>query len=186
MNSSAAQSINRRRIKFIDERLQRNLLIALVMLEVLLVVIAVLYINHGFREIIESRLYSIHPAGSAAVSAETWLISKAVLGLLLANLLVLMLADTLWRRQTKQLLDELRASSARMHVLDLRDVGGGEPPADHQLLNLLNRWQAKERKIWSEVHQALLEIDPASPAESLNDQLMQMKRLLETRRSWKH
>lgn len=134
----------RRRIRYIDRTLQRRLLAAFILLEVLLVVAGLLYLHSSLEAVLEESLYRIHLADAEPIFSLLLRETALVLGgLLLVNLAVLGFANWLWTRYVDSILRPFSGLLARTAGLDLSEDAG--IPPRHQVLVLALAWRAAER-----------------------------------------
>jgi hypothetical protein len=164
-NSAGAKA--RRRIRYIDRTLQKRLLAAFIMLEVLLVIAGLVYLHGSLEAVLEENLYRIHLANSEPIFS--LLLHKTALvlgGLLLANIVALGFANWLWTRYVESILRPFSDLLERTGRLDLSVDAGIQPR--HQVLVLALAWREAERARCRRIREVLRNLssdaDHASPS----------------------
>lgn len=168
---------DRRSIRYIDVQLQRWLMLALVLLELLILVVGVGYLYFGFNAILEARLYSIHLPEGGGVQPEILLIIKVVGAMFLVNIVALVIADQLWRRQVNGVLMGFRESSRRIGGLDFRDTGSA---GHHELTILTQQWREQERAHWLRLEAEIVSLDSSDGAR-VSGALLRLKQQIAAR-----
>ena len=145
MNTQAQSSRKIRQIKYVDQRIQFSLMIALLLLEVVMLIGALAYLNGEFKTIIEDSLYRIHPLPHAdTVRMMLAALAKVVLLLMVFNIIAVFLADRIWATYIGSVLRLFRKVICSIWDLDLRLT-----PAEathHEVLELALKWHANERQ----------------------------------------
>lgn len=173
---------HQRKIHYIDHVLQKWLLIALVVLEVIVVSVAgaILYIK--LNTIVDESLYRIHFAGQPSIF--TVLLKESLLilgGLVAANLLALFIADRLWSHYVRNILLALRGLLSSTRDLELRaDV---DVPQRHKVLALALAWRHAERAHHLALHDSLntlesVAMEPSASDEAFRASLLAVRRCL--------
>lgn len=145
MNSSPTPSLrHQRKTHYIDHLLQKWLLIALVVLEVVVLSVAGAILYTRLNTIVDESLYRVHFAGQPSMFSVLFKESLLILaGLLAANLVALFAADRIWSHYVQGILLALRGLLTRTGDLDLREDAKG--PQRHQVLALALAWREAER-----------------------------------------
>ena len=141
-----------RKIKYIDHVLQKWLLLALVVLEVIVLSVAgaILYVR--LNGIIDDNLYRVHFGGQPSMFMVLLNQSLRIIGGMIAvNLLALFVADRIWVHYVRAILSELRRQFACVRALDFRDDQDVHPR--HKVLALAQDW----RRVEKERHLAMLQ-----------------------------
>jgi len=131
---------------FIDRGLQGRLILLMVALEIILLAIAMFYLNYRFASIIEHDLYAIHRISQAdmlSVFAEQ--IAWVVFTMVILNAVMLFIAHYLWSRQISSVVQIFRNDLNHIRALQLVELDDAGKPA-HELLTLLNLWYSNERR----------------------------------------
>jgi hypothetical protein len=170
---------HQRKIKYIDHVLQKWLLIALVVLEVLVLSVAgaILYVR--LNAIVDESLYRIHFAGQHSMFAALLNESLRIIGGLIAvNLLALFVADRIWAYYVRSIISPLRVLLTRTYALDFRV--DSEISERHEVLTRTLRWRRIERARHEAVHHALdqLEAKSASSDPDFRQSLLMLQALL--------
>lgn len=135
---------HQRRIKFIDPSLQGKLMAALVLLESLMVVLAMVYLYWRFSALIEERMYSIHVAAQESFLQLLLMeLAWVVVFMSAINFVALLIANGLWGRNIGRIISAFRIRLFRMGMLD---VSASNLPAapDHDVLQHLEGWRHRE------------------------------------------
>ncbi|QSX39992.1 hypothetical protein [Shewanella cyperi] len=159
---------HQRRIKFIDPSLQGKLMAALVLLESLMVILAMIYLYWRFSALIEERMFSIH------VAAQDSFLQLLLLELVWVvvfmsgiNFVALLIANGLWGRNIGRIISAFRIRLFRMGRLD---VSASQLPAapDHEVLQHLDGWRRREEKKMRQIKalsQRIMKDDPEAEAQ---------------------
>jgi len=167
-NSPQPGQPHQRKIHYIDHVLQKWLLIALVVLEVIVVSVAgaILYIK--LNTIVDESLYRIHFAGQPSIF--TVLLKESLLilgGLVAVNLVALFIADRIWSHYVRNILLALRGLLSSTCDLDLRaDV---VVPQGHKVLALALAWRHAERAHHLALHDSLNALESVAMEPSASD-----------------
>lgn len=169
---------DRRRQRYVDQLIQRRLIILLVVMEVALVVSGLLFLYLRFTSIIEAGLYRIHQTGGATGGAMLEAAAVAILALLAVNVVALVIADRIWAHYVDRVIDTFASLVRRTGELDLRP-----DPADHndhRLVDLTLTWRRDERDHWLEIRSTLdgLEqalADPTTGPEAVREQIRRIR-----------
>lgn len=99
---------NRRRIHYVDHRLQKWLLLALIVMETVLVSLAIWALYRALDTVIDEEMYRVHYSTGTQVLPLLIKEGAAVLGwMLLVNVLALLAADRIWAVLVNDILKKL-------------------------------------------------------------------------------
>ena len=146
MKNTSAQpgQPHHRKIKYIDHVLQKWLLIALVVLEMMVLSVAGVILYVRLNTIIDESLYRIHFGGQSSMFLVLLSESLRIIGGLIAvNLLALFVADRIWSHYVRGILDTLCTLFVRTRKLDFR--ADPEVPQRHMVLALALDWRRVEK-----------------------------------------
>ena len=143
-----------RKIHYIDHVLQKWMLIALVVLEVIVLSAAGAILYWRLSQIVDDSVYRIHFDGqpsmfSVLLKESLWVLA----GLVAANLLALFVADRIWVRYVRRILSSLRDLLTRSRGLDFRD--DVDLPQQHKVVSLALDWRRHERARLQRLHHAM-------------------------------
>lgn len=143
-----------RKIKYIDHVLQKWLLIALVVLEIVVLSAAGAFLYVRLNAIVDASLYRIHFGGQPSMFSLLLSESLQIVGvLILVNMVALLVADRIWARYVSGILDTLRGLLARTQGFDLgADTG---VPERHKIISLALQWRRAERARHLNLRQSL-------------------------------
>lgn len=132
----------RRRIVLVDHVLQRSLLVALVIMEVVVVAIAIWVLYRALAAIVDANVYRIHFSGKVDVVG--LLMSeglRVLLGMLAVNVLALIIADRIWALYVNRILRNLDKSMNDSAQLNFCEQ---EPTAfQHAVLTDATAWRRR-------------------------------------------
>ncbi len=135
----------RRRVRYIDQAIQRGLLIALVLMEVALVAVSTWLMDLRLHQLLEESLYRSHFAGSPLGFGSLLKEGGLMMGaFVLVNLVALIAADAVWASYVNGVLSGLRARLRRVAQLDFTPQAPGS--VEHPVLALSERWIEAERR----------------------------------------
>ena len=131
---------HQRKIKYIDHVLQKWLLIALVVLEVLVLSVAGAILHIRLNAIVDESLYRIHFSGQHSMYTNLLNESLRIIGGMIAtNVLALFVADRIWTHYVRSILSPLRVLLTHTRELDF------QPDPDvaqrHKVLTLVMRFE---------------------------------------------
>lgn len=137
-----------RRRRYVDKHLQGRLALMLVLFEVLVIVLACVYLYHAFAGVLDERLYAVHPmAGDDLLRRLASELGWALLGCVVANGVLVSVLYRAWSRHTGGVFSAFGDRLDRLGALDLRDpraVGGRQ--GNHRVLALFDKWLKLERQ----------------------------------------
>lgn len=164
---SPAQS-RQRKIHYIDQDVQKWLLVSLVVLEVMILSVAgaILYARLNF--VAEESLYRIHFTSGPSMFSVLLKESVPILaGMVVANLLALFVANRIWARYVNGIVAALRDLLSRSRDLDLQ----ADPlvPMQHPVLDHALAWRSAERARHLALREALETLEKAAANTALSN-----------------
>lgn len=158
MNAINQSNPVKRRIVYVDEKVQKGLLVALVVLEILLVVgtLWVLYVQMG--EVVDANLYRVHFVTQPNIYPlllKTGLTGIAVL--VAVNVIVLWVATWVWARHVDSIVRPFRELVAKVESLDF-----GEDQAQdvsHEVVDLALAWRHSKRRIFHKLRAEIAKLE---------------------------
>jgi hypothetical protein len=166
--TTTAMPHHQRKTHYIDENVQKTLLISLVLIEAVLVLGLCWIMYRQLSHTIELNLYRIHLAEAEPLLKQ---LLHAALPLLAMFLLVNVLASAsvylIWRRQMNAMLMEFRIQVDKTRQLDF-SPDMDLTPYRYELLRLSTAQRAQERQRFIAIRErmALFETDISAPADS--------------------
>ncbi len=140
----------RRRQHYIDRMLQKRLLIALILLEMLLLCGAGVLLYASLDAIVEENLYRVHFADQPSMFQVLFSEALPIIGgLVAANIVTLFVADRVWAGHVLKIMLNLRSLLLRTKMLDL--YADPDVSHKHHVLDRALAWRSAERAR----HQAL-------------------------------
>jgi len=176
MRLQSKQDFPKRRIIYIDDRIQKWLLVALVTLEVLLIASTLWILYIQMNEIVEANLYRIHISQKHNIYPlllKTIMI--ALIGLIAVNTLMLWVVGWVWARHVDSILNPFRNLVSKVEALDFRE---DEPISiPHKVVELALAWRHSNRQNMLKLRQ---EISRLNEFEGSPDALILAQSKLET------
>lgn len=158
INAMNQSSPVKRRIIYVDEKIQRGLLVALVTLEILLIIstLWVLYIQMG--EVLDANLYRVH--FSAGHNIYPLLLKIGLIGigaLIVVNIVVLWIATWVWAGYIDSIIRPFRELVAKVEKLDFTE----DPPqeVEHKVVDLALEWRHSKRRILQKLRMEITELE---------------------------
>lgn len=163
MNSPTAP--NRRHIHYVDHKLQKWLLLALIVMEAVLVSLAIWAMYRALDTIIGEEMYRVHYSTGTGVLSLLIKEGSAVLGwMLLVNVMAIFVADRIWaifvQGILKQLSQLMRASQ------DLDFASQDHIRSNHAVLTQALSWRDTTRQRLVQRRALILSLPPALPASA--------------------
>lgn len=173
---------NRRRIRYVDARLQARLLAGLVLMELALVAAAMLYVYLDLTAAIDANIYRVHHGAERSVfEVLAPRLGIALAALLALNILAVFTVQRLWRRYVEKLLTEFDTLLERTAALDFRAAGEeAGRPASHEVLARMHAWRAGEGSRLSGIVSAVRVLESPPDDEALADALERITKLSES------
>lgn len=158
MNTTPNSNLVKRRILFVDNKVQKGLLIALVTLEVLLITstLWMLYLQMG--EVVDANLYRVHFSGKPNIYP--LLLKTAlfgVIGLIAINVLMLWIAAWVWGRHVDSILKPFRLLIGKVEALDFSEDASIAIP--HEVVDLALAWRHSKRQTLLRLRQEIARLD---------------------------
>lgn len=166
--TQTAMPYHQRKIHYIDERVQKALLIALVLIEALLVLGLCWVLYWQLSHTIELNLYRIHLADAEPLLDQLLHAALPLLAVfLVVNVIALASVYLIWRRQMNALLGEFRLLVGKTQRLDF-SPDTELAPNGYELLRLGEAQRSRERQRFSAIRaqMAKLEAGLSSPEAS--------------------
>jgi len=161
MNLPTAYTPSRhvRKIRYIDETLQKLLLIGLVLLEAALAAGLAWMMYQHLNQIIEDNLYRVHLADDVPMLTQLMHEEFILLGLFFAvNLIALLTVDLFWRRHVNGILVRFMGLMGKTARLDFTV----DPTVahNHQILDLAQTQRHRDRTRLTEIRALISELQP--------------------------
>ncbi|PIQ50959.1 MAG: hypothetical protein COW02_17475 [Comamonadaceae bacterium CG12_big_fil_rev_8_21_14_0_65_59_15] len=152
-----------RRIHYVDESIQKWLLVGLVVLEVALAAGLAWLMYARLSAVVEDNLYRIHMADTQPIATQLLHESARLLGIfVLVNAVALLLGDWLWRRYVQSILRAFRQMMAKTAALDFSVDSTLQ--RRHQLLDLTEQQRRMDRERLTAVRNRLTQLVAAQQA----------------------
>jgi hypothetical protein len=148
----------KRRIVYVDDKVQKGLLLALIVLEVALIAGTLWMMYQQMGEIVNANLYRVHFVEQPNIYPlllKTILVG--VLGLLIINVMVLWLASWMWTRHVDSILTPFRKVVDRVATLDF--AGQEYPAAPHKVVELAQEWHSAKREQLLKIREEIARLD---------------------------
>lgn len=158
MNTMPQSSPVKRRIIYVDDKVQKGLLIALVMLESLLIAGTLLMMYVQMGEVVDANLYRVHFSGQPNIYPllfKTALVG--VVGLIVINVLVLWIAGWVWARHVDSILKPFRELIGKVEALDFSADAAQDIP--HRVVELALAWRRSKRQDLLKLRQEIARLD---------------------------
>jgi hypothetical protein len=159
----------RRRIHYVDRKLQMRLLLALVVLEIVVLSVAGWVLYHRLDTLVEESIYRVHHTAERSMFAS--LLSSAlqvVAGMLAANVLALLVAKQIWSAHVNRILGALGDELDKARRLDFSAGAQAEPL--HPVVVTAQAWRAAERQRHVALREALDAWGRALQSETATDE----------------
>lgn len=157
------KSHHRRKIRYVDETIQKFLLIGLVFLETGLAAGLAWMMFRHLNQIIEDNLYRIHLANTAPILPQLMHQAIILLGIFtVSNLVALVLVDFIWRRYIYSILGLFKQLMEKTYNLDFTD--DPEINSRHQVLDLAETQRNQDRIRLTAIREQLSRLETAKMA----------------------
>lgn len=158
MNSQSKPNFSKRRIIYVDDYIQKGLLVALVTLEALLIVGTLWILYLQMSEVVDANLYRIHFSQKPNIYP---LLLKTIMigliGLIAVNVLMLWLISWIWSRHVDSILNPFRKLISKVEALDFRE---DEPISiPHKVVELALTWRHSKRQHMLKLRQEISSLD---------------------------
>lgn len=176
MNPQSKPNFSKRRIIYVDDQIQKGLLIALVTLEVLLIASTLWILYVQMSEVVDANLYRIHFSQKPNIYP---LLLKTIMfgliGLITVNVLMLWVVGWVWARHVDSILIPFRRLVSKVEALDFRE---DEPISiPHKVVELALAWRQSKRQHMLKLRQEISSLDEY---ENAPDALILKQSKLET------
>jgi|GEM_PF-1476441 len=155
--------VHQRRIHYVDESIQKWLLVGLVVMEVALAAGLAWLMYRHLSAVVEENLYVIHMAKAKPLATELLHAALRLFGLFVAaNVVALVLVNVLWGRYVASILKQFRVLMGKTAQLDF----SADPALHnhHQLLDLTEQQRTQDRTRLSAVRSATQQLAAAQQA----------------------
>ena len=176
MSSQSKQDFLKRRIIYIDDNIQKRLLIALVTLEVLLIASTLWILYVQMSEIVEANLYRIHIIQNQSIYP---LLLKTIMigliGLIAVNALLLWVVSWIWARHVDSILNPFRKLVSKVEALDFRE---DEPISiPHKVVELALAWRHFNRQNMLKLRQEISQLNELEVSPNKQSGLERIRKL---------
>lgn len=161
--STSSRPAYRRQINYVDKSIQRSLLIALVVLEVVLVCASTWVTYWHLNDLLEQSLYRVHLVQTGPILTRLVTEGFAVLGVFaLVNLTALMVAQRIWSRHENLVLKDFTKLIAKTRKLDFSSDPASHPQTE--VLALAMAWRAQERTRFTAIRNQVAKLEASVSA----------------------
>jgi len=172
---------HRRKLYYVDETLQKFLLIGLVVLEAVLAAGLAWMMFRHLNQIIEENLYRVHLADTVPMLAQLMHEALILLGIFgAANLIALVVVDFIWRRYVYSILRLFMQLMGKTYHLDF--TVDPEISDQHQILDLAETQRDQDRTRLTAIRNQLSCMEPemlaANDEHALREVLKSLDELL--------
>jgi len=151
---------HQRKIYYVDEALQKFLLIGLVVLEAGLAAVLAWMMFRHLNQVVEDNLYRVHLADNVPILTQLMHEALILLGIFgAANLIALVLVDFIWRRYVYSILRLFRQVMGKTYQLDF--TTDPEIGDRHQMLDLVEAQRDQDRDRLTAIRFQLSRLEPA-------------------------
>jgi hypothetical protein len=155
---------NRRRVRLVDDQLQKSLLVALVLMETAAVALAIWMLYQALGRIVDENTYRIHFSNGPSISVQLFIEGLRVLGAMLAlNLLALFVADRIWAWYVVRIVGQLDRMMDASSALDLRPQA--PISCQHSVLERADDWRAVELRRLAQLREDVRRLPEQLPAD---------------------
>lgn len=145
MSTIPQSNFIKRRIVYVDDKVQKGLLIALVTLEILLVAGTIWVLHSQMGDVVEANLYRSHLSDKPhlyPLLLETAL--AGLIGLIAINALMLWVAGWVWIRHVNSIVKPFRELLGKDEALDFSEDAAVHAP--HKVVDLALAWRHTKRQ----------------------------------------
>lgn len=145
----------KRRIVYIDGTLQGLLITALILLESMMVIAALVYLRFRYSALLDNYLYSIH-FGSVD-DFLTKLVHELIIVVVVmsvVNFIALLIANAFWGQYIHRIISCFRTVLKKIQLLDLSGTIPSNAPR-HEALDQLDLWRHGEATRWRKLLESL-------------------------------
>lgn len=160
---TAQPDFNHRHIKYLDQSIQKWLLISMVAMEAILGIVALWLLYNAFGEAIDQNLYRVHQSDEVSVFAQLLAQGMKVLGyILLVNFAALFIADRIWAVYVNSILRslvELMTASRKLDLSEKQDIH-----CNHDVLAQAIAWRRSEFDRACQLRELIRDLPSVLPA----------------------
>ncbi|OGT05950.1 MAG: hypothetical protein A2143_05640 [Gallionellales bacterium RBG_16_57_15] len=145
MNTMPQSNFIKRRIVYVDDKVQKWLLITLITLEILLVSGTLWVLYWQMDSVVEANLFRVHFSGKPNIYSlllEIALIGLS--GLVVINVPMLWITGWMWERHVNSILKPFRELMSKVEALDFSEDAAAHTP--HKVVDLVLAWRHTERQ----------------------------------------
>lgn len=158
MNATPQSNSIKRRIIYVDDKVQKGLLLALLALEILLIVgtLWVLYLQMG--KVMDANLYRVHISNKSHVYPQ--LLKTALIGLsgmVAINIVALWVAGRLWIRHVSSIVKPFMGLMSKVEALDFSEDAAVHAP--HKVVDLALVWRHTKRQRLLRLRKEIAKLD---------------------------
>ncbi len=166
---------NKRHRHYISPAIQKQLIIALVVIEVLLVSVTVLWLYHDLSQLIDANMFKIHIQTRLSVEFFTLRLLQVASILLIINVIFASLIVWYWRNGIKYIIAPIDNITDRIQKLDFTTEP--EVSVHHKAAQAAVQWFKREKNKLIEVRKNIASIDMEDP-KSADEILSNCQRIL--------
>lgn len=158
MNTMTTSAQVKRSIVYVDEKIQKGLLVALVVLEVLLVAGTLWVLYRQMGEVLDANLYRVHFSQQPNIYPLLFKTGLMGIGALVAvNVIVLWVATWLWARHVDSIIRPFRELVAKVEALDFTEDQAND--VLHEVVDLALAWRHSKRRILHKLRAEIAKLD---------------------------
>lgn len=159
----------KRRIIYVDDKIQKRLLIALLTIEILLVVVTLGVLYWQMNSVTEANLYQVHFPGKPNLYA---LLLKTALagltGLVVINVLMLWIAGWVWACHVDSIVKPFSELIGKVEALDFSEDAVMHVP--HKVVGLVLAWRHTRRQHLLKLRAEITKLDELGELSSAETQ----------------
>jgi len=166
---------NKRHRHYINPAIQKQLIIALLVVEVLLICVTVLWLYHDMSQLIETNMFRIHIQNTLSVEFFTLRLLQVASVLLIVNVLLASVTVWYWRNNIERVIAPIDHITELIKKLDFTT----EPEVfvQDKATQAAAQWFKREKNKLIEVRKIIAEIDMQAP-KSADEILSNCQRIL--------
>ena len=152
------QSNSIKRRMYVDDKVQKGLLLALLALEIMLVIgtLWVLYLQLG--KVVDNHLYRVHPSNKSLLYPlllKTPLIGLS--GMVVINIVMLWVASRVWIRHVSSIVKPFMELMSKVEALDFSEDAAVHAP--HKVVDLALAWRHTKRQRLLRLRREIAKLD---------------------------
>ncbi len=159
----------KRRIVYVDDKVQKGLLIALVTIEVLLIAATLWVLYWQMGKVVDANLYRVH--FSSWPDIYPLLLKTGLIGvgaLVAVNVIVLWIAARVWVRHVDSIVRPFSELVAKVEALDFSDDQAQD--ALHEVVDLALKWRHSKRQIFRKLRAEIAKLDELGDLSDIEEQ----------------